>query len=118
MALDRSNSYDDMEQVRRRFEEFRQANPVRARFPEALWVAAAELATRHGVKASASALRLAVPGPDFPYWRKRNHSSTRIHARKVDRLHSLDACGMIPIRHLWEENRPAICCRAPSTCSS
>jgi hypothetical protein len=61
MAHDSSNSYDDIEQVGRRFEEFRRANPLRTRFPEALWIAAAELATRHGVNATARALRLAVP---------------------------------------------------------
>src|ERR1039457_1512591 len=61
MAQEPSNSYDDMEQVRRRFEEFRSANPVRTPFPEALWMAAVELATRHGIKPTARTLGLAVP---------------------------------------------------------
>ena len=61
MAHEPSNGYHEIEQVRRRFEEFRIANPVRTRFPEALWMAAAELATRHGVNATARVLRLAVP---------------------------------------------------------
>ena len=61
MAHEPSNRDDEIEQVRRRFEEFRTANPSRTRFPEALWMAAAELATRHGVNATARVLRLAVP---------------------------------------------------------
>jgi hypothetical protein len=61
VAQEPSNSYDDMEQVRRRFEEFRSANPVRTPFPEALWMAAVELATRHGIKPTARTLGLAVP---------------------------------------------------------
>ena len=61
MAQEPSNSYGDMEQVRRRFEEFRSANPARTPFPEAPWMAAVELATRHGMKPTARTLGLAVP---------------------------------------------------------
>jgi hypothetical protein len=61
MAQETSNRHEDMEQVRRRFEEFRSANPVRTRFPEALWMAAVELAARHGLKPTSRALGLAVP---------------------------------------------------------
>ena len=32
---------DDLEQLRRRFEEFRATQPKRSRFPDALWAAAA-----------------------------------------------------------------------------
>jgi hypothetical protein len=49
---------DDLEQLRRRFEEFRNTQPVRSRLPEALWIAAAELAKRYGVHPTARALRL------------------------------------------------------------
>jgi len=61
VAQEPSNSYDDMEQVRRRFEEFRSTNPVRTAFPEALWVAAVELASGRGMKPTARTLGLAVP---------------------------------------------------------
>jgi hypothetical protein len=61
MAQESTNSNEEMEQVRRRFEEFRRANPARSRFPEALWMAAAELAARQGVYRTARALKLAVP---------------------------------------------------------
>jgi hypothetical protein len=53
---------DDLEQLRRRFEEFRNAQPGHSRLPEALWAAAAELAKRYGVNPTARALRLEYAG--------------------------------------------------------
>ena len=53
---------DDLEQLRRRFEEFRNTQPVRSRLPEPLWMAAAELAKRYGVHPTARALRLDYTG--------------------------------------------------------
>lgn len=53
---------DDLEQLQRRFEEFRATQPKRSRFPEALWAAAAELAKRYGVNRTAQALRLEYGG--------------------------------------------------------
>lgn len=53
---------DDLEQLRRRFEEFRATQPKRSRFPEALWAAAAELAKRYGVNRTAQVLRLEYGG--------------------------------------------------------
>ena len=53
---------DDLEQLRRRFEEFRSARSGHARLPEALWAAAAELAKRYGVNRTAHALRLEYGG--------------------------------------------------------
>jgi hypothetical protein len=52
----------DLEQLRRRFEEFRSAAPGHKRLPEALWAAAAELAKRYGVNPTARALRLEYGG--------------------------------------------------------
>jgi hypothetical protein len=49
---------EDLEQLRRRFEAFRNTQPVRSRLPESLWMAAAELAKRYGVHPTAQALRL------------------------------------------------------------
>jgi hypothetical protein len=49
---------EDLEQLRRRFEEFRNTQPVGSRLPEPLWMAAAELAKRYGVHPTARALRL------------------------------------------------------------
>jgi hypothetical protein len=44
---------DDLEQLRRRFEEFGATWPSRSHFPEALWAAAAELAKHYGVNRTA-----------------------------------------------------------------
>ena len=52
----------DLEQLRRRFEEFRNTQPTRARLPGSLWAAAAELAKRHGVNLTARVLRLDYAG--------------------------------------------------------
>lgn len=52
----------ELEQLRRRFEEFRNTRPGHARLPESLWAAAAELARRYGVNPTARALRLDYGG--------------------------------------------------------
>ena len=52
----------ELEQLRRRFEEFRNTRPGHARLPEALWAEAAELAKRYGVNPTARALRLEYGG--------------------------------------------------------
>jgi hypothetical protein len=48
----------DLEQLRRRFEEFRNTQTKHSRLPETLWAAAADLARRHGANPIARALRL------------------------------------------------------------
>jgi hypothetical protein len=53
---------EDLEELRRRFEEFRSMQPGHSRLPEALWAAAAELAKRYGVNPTARALRLDYTG--------------------------------------------------------
>ncbi len=53
---------EELEQLRRRFEEFRNSQPLRSRLPENLWSAAAELAKRHGVNPIARALHLDYSG--------------------------------------------------------
>ena len=58
MAADATAIPDDLEQVRRRFEEFRNTQSTRSRLAEPLWTAAAELAKRYGVHPTARALRL------------------------------------------------------------
>ena len=52
---------EDVEQLRRRFEEFRSTHAVRSRLPEELWAAAAELAQRDGMDATARALEVDKP---------------------------------------------------------
>jgi hypothetical protein len=52
----------ELEQLRQRFEEFRNTRPGHSRLPEGLWAAAAELAKRYGVNPTARALRLEYGG--------------------------------------------------------
>ena len=52
MRVTQDSSFDDVEELRRRFEEFRSQHRRRARLPEELWGAAAEIAGR-GRKRSA-----------------------------------------------------------------
>jgi hypothetical protein len=57
-----STSYrEDVEQLRRRFAEFRSTHPVRSRLPEELWAAAAKLTRRDGIEATAQALDVDRP---------------------------------------------------------
>jgi hypothetical protein len=58
MTKPATNVQNDLEQLRRRFEEFRNTQARHSRLPEPLWAAAAELARRHGVNPTARALRL------------------------------------------------------------
>jgi hypothetical protein len=67
---------NDLEQLQRRFEEYRNLRPSRGRLPPALWKEAAEVAMRYGLNPTAQALRLdynglkkrmaATPGPAKP----------------------------------------------------
>jgi hypothetical protein len=53
-----SSGYDDLEELRKRFAEFRSKHPPRTHFPEELWHAAAEMARRRGVNPVCRCLRL------------------------------------------------------------
>jgi hypothetical protein len=62
MVPEAAGAQDELEQLRRRFEDFRNTQPGHSRLPEALWAAAAELAKRYGVNPTARALRLDYTG--------------------------------------------------------
>jgi hypothetical protein len=49
MASDTADAQGELEQLRRRFEEFRNTHSVRSCLLETLWAAAAESARCHGV---------------------------------------------------------------------
>ena len=51
-------SFEDVEELRRRFEEFRSQHRTRTRLPEELWRAAAEIAERRGINLVCRCLRL------------------------------------------------------------
>ena len=69
MAQETALYRDDVEQVRRRFAEWRGTHAVRSRLPEELWAAAAELARRDGIDATAEALD--VDKPSLRKWADR-----------------------------------------------
>jgi hypothetical protein len=80
MASDTADVQGELEQLRRRFEGFRNMQFVRSRLPESLWVAAAELARRRGVNPTARTLRL-----DYTGLKKRAVSSTVTRGRRQSR---------------------------------
>lgn len=74
---------EDVEQLGRRFEEFRSTHPVRSRLPEELWAAAAKLARRDGIEATA--LALDVDRPSLQKWTDRFEPGVRAQARRPRR---------------------------------
>jgi hypothetical protein len=64
-----ASNREDVEQLGRRFEEFRRTHPVRSRLPEELWAVAAKLARRDGIEATAQALD--VDRPSLQKWTNR-----------------------------------------------
>ena len=69
MAQESAAYREDVEQLQRRFAEWRGTHAVRARLPEELWAAAAELAQRDGMDATARALE--VDKPSLRKWADR-----------------------------------------------
>lgn len=77
MSHEKTPIPEDLLQLSQQLEEWRRVNPPRARLPEAIWEAAAEMAQRHGLHGTTKALRLdytrlkkrlppAVPSPSAP----------------------------------------------------
>lgn len=58
MRATHGSSFDDVEELRERFEEFRSQHQRRTRLPEELWRAAAEIAGRRGMNLVCRRLRL------------------------------------------------------------
>jgi hypothetical protein len=58
MTHGKSSRTPDLDELRSRFEQWRQTRRGRARIPDELWSAAAALARRDGVNKTAAALRL------------------------------------------------------------
>ena len=74
---------EDVEQLGRRFAEFRSTHPVRSRLPEELWAAAAKLARRDGIEATARVLD--VDRPSLQKWTDRFEPGAQGKARKPRR---------------------------------
>lgn len=69
MASEAASYHEDVEQARRRFVEFRETHAARSRLPEQLWAAAAKLARRDGITATARVL--GVDRPSLQKWTDR-----------------------------------------------
>ena len=74
---------EDVEQLRRQFEEFRSTHAVRSRLPEELWAAAAKLTRRDGIEATAQALD--VDRPSLQKWTNRFEPRAEATPRKPRR---------------------------------
>src|SRR5713226_7089791 len=62
MSHEKRTIPDDLLQLSQRLQEWRSAHPPRSRLPETIWVAAVEMAQRHGLHCTAKALRLDYTG--------------------------------------------------------
>src|SRR5271165_4698531 len=58
MRVIHESRFDDVEELRRRFDQFRSQHQRRTRLPEELWRAAAEIAGRRGMNLVCRCLRL------------------------------------------------------------
>ena len=93
MAQETAHYREDVEQVRRRFGEWRSTHAVRSRLPEELWAAAAELVQRDGIDATARALD--VDKPSLRKWAGRLNPTpsqpTRRKSQPKERANELPA---------------------------
>ena len=71
---------EDVEQLVRRFAEFRSTHAVRSRLPAELWAAAAKLARRDGIEATA--LALDVDRPSLQKWTDRFEAGAQPRPRR------------------------------------
>jgi hypothetical protein len=93
MAQETAVYRDDVEQVRRRWAEWRSTHAVRSRLPEELWAAAVELVQRDGIDATARALD--VDKPSLRKWAGRLNPAqsprTRRRSQAKQRANALPA---------------------------
>jgi hypothetical protein len=88
MASAAAGNREDVEQARRRFAEFRQTHAARSRLPEELWSAAAKLARRDGIAATARVL--GVDRPSLQKWTDRLEPRASTRSPRSRRRHPLD----------------------------
>ena len=91
MASEAVSYREDVEQLQRRFVEFRQGHAARSRLPRPLWAAAAKLARRDGIAATARVL--GVDRPSLQKWTDRlepRGSSPKSPIQKSSRRHGRD----------------------------
>ena len=99
MRATHGSSFDDVEELRRRFEEFRSQHQTRTRLPEELWRAAAEIAGRRGINLVCRCLRL--DSNSLKKWMGKG-----VHGPSVRRV-GRKRPGMAPAATFMELLRPA-----------
>src|SRR5579863_3755874 len=85
MAQETALYRDDVEQVRRRWAEWRNTHAVRSRLPEELWAAAVELVQRNGIDATGRALD--VDKTSLRKWTARLQSQHQTRPRRTPEKH-------------------------------
>lgn len=88
MAAEAAGNREDVEQAQQRFEEFRRTHAVRSRLPKELWAAAAKLARRDGITATARVL--GVDRPSLQKWTDRLEPRASTKPLKSPRQQRLD----------------------------
>lgn len=83
MTQGSTNNREDVQQLGRRFAEFRSAHAVRSRLPGELWAAAARLARRDGIEATA--LALDVDRPSLQKWMDRFEPGAQVKTARPRR---------------------------------
>ena len=79
MASEAARYREDVEQLRLRLMEFRKAHAARSRLPKELWAAAAKVARRDGITATARVL--GVDRPSLQKWTDRLEPSRLLKNR-------------------------------------
>ena len=87
MASEAASYREDVERLQRRFVEFRQAHAARSRLPKELWAAAAKVARRDGITATARVL--GVDRPSLQKWTDRLEPGAVSKSPKSPRRHPL-----------------------------
>jgi hypothetical protein len=87
MASEAGRYRVNVEQLQRRFAEFRETHAARSRLPEQLWAGAAKLARRDGIAATARVL--GVDRPSLQKWTDRLEPRASGTPRKSARGHRL-----------------------------
>jgi hypothetical protein len=87
MASEAASYREDVERLQRRFVEFRQAHAARSRLPKELWAAAAKVARRDGITATARVL--GVDRPSLQKWTDRLEPRAVLKSPKSPHRHPL-----------------------------
>ena len=92
------SGFDDLEDLRKRFEEFRNQHETRTRLPEELWQTAAEIAERRGMNLVCRCLRL--DANSLKNWMGKGVSEPK--RKYITREERVRRCRRRPYRNGWK----------------